>query len=105
MSKYQRSRGHGFEREVVNILKEHGINAARNLDQVRDSGGDISLPRVLLECKRRGSIAVYGWLDQASLAAKPGQVPMVVARGDRREAIVILRLNDAIPFIKELSNE
>ena len=94
MSKAQRAKGATFEREVVNALKECGWPAARNLDQWRDGGGDINLGPYMIECKRRASIAVYDWLDQCTKAAQAGQIPVVVARGDRREAIVIMRLED-----------
>jgi Holliday junction resolvase len=96
MGKAQRTRGQVFEREIVNTLKDAGIDAARNLDQTRDGGGDIDLGAYMIECKRRASIAVYEWLDQCTRAARPGQIPVVVARGDRREAVVILRLDDFI---------
>ena len=94
MSKSQRDKGHQFERDVVNLLKLNGYEASRNLTQTRDSGGDISLPRWLFECKRYAKIAVYKWMDQAIKSAKPGQTPVVVAKSDRKEAIVIMRLID-----------
>ena len=62
MSKMQRTKGASFERDIVNVLKEHGYEAGRNLTQTRDGGGDIDLPRWLLECKRYAKIAVYVWL-------------------------------------------
>jgi Holliday junction resolvase len=94
MSKSQRDKGAGFERDIVNMLKAHGYEAGRNLSQTRDGGGDIDLPRWMLECKRYAKIAVYTWLKQAIKAAKPGQVPVVIARADKEEAIAILRLTD-----------
>ena len=45
MGKAQRDKGAGFERDIVNVLKEHGYEAGRNLTQTRDGGGDIDLPR------------------------------------------------------------
>ena len=79
MGKAQRTKGASFERDVVNALKDAGIDAARNLDQTRDGGGDIDLGAYMIECKRRASIAVYDWLDQCTRAARPGQIPLVVA--------------------------
>lgn len=102
MSKSQRDKGHQFERDVVNILKMHGYEAARNLTQTRDSGGDISLPRWLFECKRYAKIAVYTWLDQAIKSAKGKQTPVVVAKADRREAIVIMRLLDFMEIMEHV---
>ena len=94
MSKMQRTKGASFERDIVNVLKEHGYEAGRNLTQTRDGGGDIDLPRWLLECKRYAKIAVYVWLKQAIKAARPGQIPVVIARADKEEAIAILRFID-----------
>lgn len=96
MSKSQRDKGHNFERAVVNAIKDRGIEAARNLTQTRDSGGDIIVGRWLFECKRYASIAVYKWLNQAVEAANAsGQlIPVVVAKADRKEPIVIMRLSD-----------
>jgi Holliday junction resolvase len=105
MGKAQRTKGATFERDVVNALKAAGIDAARNLDQTRDGGGDIDVGAYMIECKRRASIAVYDWLDQCTRAARPGQIPVVVARGDRREAVVILRLDDFIPMLEKETKE
>lgn len=93
MGKAQRTKGAGFEREVVNILRDAGIEADRNLSQTRDGGGDISLPDLLIECKRRAKISVYEWMEQAEKACGPGQQPVVVARADRKEPIAILPLS------------
>lgn len=95
MGKMQRTKGAAFEREVVRDLINLGYDEARrNLEQVREGGGDINLPGFLLECKRYANIAVYKWLEQAKTAAKPEQTPVVVARADRKEPIVILYWND-----------
>jgi len=102
MSKSQRDKGHGFERDIVNLLKEHGYEASRNLTQTRDSGGDINLPRWLFECKRYAKIAVYTWLDQAINSAKGKQTPVVVAKADRKEAIVIMRLTDFMEMMNHV---
>lgn len=102
MSKSQRTKGAGFEREIVRALKELGHDATRNLDQWRDGGGDISLDRWMIECKRRSKIAVYEWMDQAVKAANPNQVPVVIARADKRDALVILRFSDFLEMFNAL---
>lgn len=94
MGKMQRTKGSSFERDIVNVLKDRGYEASRNLTQTRDGGGDIDLPRWLLECKRYAKIAVYTWLKQAIKAARPGQIPVVIARADKEEAIAILKFTD-----------
>ena len=58
MSKYQRTKGAGYEREIVTALRETlGVDARRNLSQTRDSGADILLGKFVIECKRRASIS------------------------------------------------
>jgi len=101
MGASQRTKGAAYEREIVHALREAlGIKAERNLVQTRDGGGDILLAGYLFECKRRAKISVYEWLDQATKAATAGQKPVVIARGDRRESIVIMRLEDLLPLLK-----
>ena len=95
MGKAQRTKGHQFERDIVNLLKDRGYQAARNIEQVRSGGGDINLPRWLIECKRYAAIGkVYQWLDQAIASASGIQKPIVIAKADREEEIVIMRLTD-----------
>jgi Holliday junction resolvase len=101
MGKMQRNKGATYEREIVHALVERGYLAARNLTQTREGGADIILQDFIIECKRRASIAVYDWLDQATLAAKGRKRPLVVARGDRRESVVILRLEDFLDLVGE----
>ena len=101
MGKMQRNKGAAYEREIVHVLVERGYLAARNLTQTREGGADIILQDFIIECKRRASIAIYDWLDQATLAAKGRKRPLVVARGDRRESVVILRLEDFLDLVGE----
>ena len=101
MGKMQRNKGATYEREIVHALVERGYLAARNLTQTREGGADIILQDFIIECKRRASIAIYDWLDQATLAAKGRKRPLVVARGDRRESVVILRLEDFLDLVGE----
>lgn len=101
-----RTKGAGFEREIVHIIKDTlGEEVKRNLDQWRDGGHDIALGPYLIECKRRASIAVYEWLDQCTTACRGQKTPLVVARGDRREPIVIMRLDDFLPLLKGNTND
>ena len=102
----QRTKGHQFERDIVNLLKDRGYQAARNLTQTRDSGGDINLPRWLIECKRYAKIGrVYEWLDQAITAASGVQKPIVVAKADRKDEIVIMRLSDFMEIMDVVESQ
>ena len=100
MSKSQRTKGAGYEREIVTALRETlGVDARRNLSQTRDSGADILLGKFVIECKRRASISIYQWMDQAEDSCNINQVPIVVCRGDGRESLVILNLTDFLPLL------
>lgn len=94
----ERRKGAGFENEIANDLSDcWGRHIKRELGQARDSGCDIKVPPFYIECKRRHRIAVYEWLKQAVDAALdiPGiRYPVVVARADREDAIVIMRYSD-----------
>lgn len=47
MGKMQRTKGASFERDVVKDLVAKGYDdAKRNLEQVREGGGDINLPAI-----------------------------------------------------------
>jgi len=45
------------------------------------------------ECKARSRISVYEWLEQAS-KHNPLYPPIVIAKGDRKDPIVIMYLKD-----------
>ena len=94
MSAMSRRKGGNHEREIVNILKAFGHPCARNLDQTRDGGGDIPFGDWLIECKRRASIAIYPWWDQVVAACGATKKPMLVIRADKRENLVVMRLED-----------
>lgn len=88
-----------------------GRKIQRNIGQARDGGNDIDIGPLVVECKRRKTLGtVYGWLNQA-IAALPkiagtgfvinSKIPVVVARQDQGESIVILRLTDFIDLARD----
>jgi hypothetical protein len=98
MGRSQRVKGATFERDIANAL-----GAKRNIGQARDGGDDITLGRFRIECKRRKRLGtVQAWLAQAQAAcAQAGDVPVVVAREDHGEALVIMRFADALPLLTQ----
>lgn len=88
-------KGDGFEREVVDFLRQHGVPAERiPLSGAVKGGsfeGDITLPihntARKIECKRRRRAfsTLYGWL---------GENFGLVVRDDRTEPLVVIRLKD-----------
>lgn len=120
MSKSQRTKGAGFEREVCDVFSSAlGRTFKRRIGQARDGGNDIDVGPLVVECKRRKTLGtVYGWLQQAIDAClgrrhyAPGEdpsldrgepmIPVVVARQDGDTApIVILRLSDFLTLTRD----
>lgn len=102
MSASQRNKGAKGEREVANLLSEQlGWVVRRNIGQARDGGDDLTIGQFRVEVKRKKGIAVHAFMDQAAAACGPNDVPMVVMRGDGKGWLVMLRLEDAVPLIRE----
>jgi hypothetical protein len=101
MGKSQRTKGAAGEREVCHILRESlGVEASRNLTQTREGGCDIEVGRFNFEVKRRKGIAVHDFMDQAvKSVGDSDRTPVVVCRGDGKEWLCIMRLDDALPLI------
>lgn len=91
MGRSQRVKGATFERDIA-----HRVGAQRNIGQARDGGDDITVAHFRIECKRRKRLGtVQAWLAQAQAAcARAGDVPVVVAREDHGEALVLMRFDD-----------
>lgn len=131
MGKMQRNKGASFERDVCKIfsadLRPGGPEFKRNIGQARDGGNDIDVGPLVIEVKIRKTLGtVYGWLQQAIVAAterswamttgpasqalrssavppaESTHVPIVVARQDGDcSPIVILRLSDFLTLTRE----
>jgi len=101
MGASQRRKGATGERELAQILSnELGWVVKRELGQPRDSGADLHICQFRFEVKRRKGIAVHEWVDQATAACGPGNIPVVACRADGKEWLVVMRLTDALPMIR-----
>lgn len=95
MGKMHRNKGASFEREISNDLsRTFQREVKRKLGQARDSGNDIDLPPFRIECKRYAKVAVYVWLEQCMKACGLSEMPIVIARADQKESIVVMRYED-----------
>lgn len=100
MSAMSRRKGFSYEREVIaDITRVCGVQCKRNLDQTRDGGGDIPFGRFLIECKRRARVPLYKWLDQCVKACAGKHTPVLAIRGDNRESLVVMRLEDFLALV------
>jgi len=108
-----RQKGADFEREVVNELKEKGLDAKKVplSGAVSDFEGDIwispskdskywqnfPVPKLVVEAKRRkrGFKTIYDAIEQG------GGNDIVVARDDRKEAFFVLPKKTMYYFLEE----
>ena len=95
MGKLSRNKGAGFEREIVNILKDAGFDASRNLNQTRDGGHDIVIPgvKVAVECKRAAKPLMNSWWAQACEQAGDDLEPVLIYKLDRKPIRAMFRLS------------
>lgn len=103
MSASQRRKGSAGEREVCALLRsEFGVVVSRELGQARDSGCDVRLAPFAIECKRRARIGgVYDWMRQAQIAARDDETPVVIARADGEQWLVVMRFVDWARLARE----
>ena len=104
MSKYQRTKGHNFERWVVNALKDAGIPAKRQLQTQgggKQCGSDVRAPSLglELECKVGARPNVKAALEQAERDSK-SKWQVAVCKWDRQEPIVAMRWSDFVRLLK-----
>ena len=87
---------------MASLLSEQlGWVVQRNIGQSRDGGDDLTIAQFRVEVKRRRGIAVHEWVEQAVAACGPGDIPVVACRGDGQGWLVVMRLEDAVPLIRE----
>lgn len=114
MSKSQRNKGAGYEREVVDAFnRQFGTHYRRHIGQARDGGEDAVIGPFVLEMKRRKSLkTISDWLLQCieaivSLGIRrridtaKKHYPIVVMREDNGRSMVLLTLDDFLSILSD----
>lgn len=97
-----RAKGARGERELAEFLRGFGIEARRG--QQFKGGVDSpdvvcdGLPGFHLECKRVEAGNLYNWLAQSERDAG-AKVPLVVHKRNKKDWVVILRLDDFLTYV------
>lgn len=102
MSKSQRTKGATYEREVCDVFTAAtGRKIQRHIGQARDGGNDITVGKLVIECKRRKTLGtVEGWLRQAQAATVSAeQAAVVIARSDGGKSFAIVYLDDFLKIV------
>ncbi len=102
--KASRRKGHDFERDIANRLREvmPGADIKRGL-QSRGGGAeeaDVVCPYFHVECKVGKLPNPRAALAQAVRDAKPGKVPVAIVKDDRQPPFVVMQLDEWLDFVK-----
>ena len=105
MGKSQRTKGHSFERWVARSFNEAmpGLGAKRGFQTRGGAGED---PDVItgiwdIECKVGKKPPIRAALVGAVKYCKPGHVPLVVIKEDRKTPFVVMVLDDWLEMASE----
>jgi Holliday junction resolvase len=102
MSARSRNKGKVGEREVAQLLRDHGFDARRGVQFQGgpDSPDVIGLPGVHVEVKRTESFRLYPALEQAKTERKDGDIPAVFHRANSRPWVVVLPAEDFLGLVR-----
>lgn len=107
MGKASRDKGKRGERELANILKEHGFEARRG-QQFCGTSGDadvIGIPGIHIECKRVERLNISEAMNQSRRDAKETEIPTVFHRRNNEKWLVTMGLEDFLSILKGDQNE
>lgn len=99
-----KQKGAAGERELAQVLRDHGFDKARRGIQYCGANGDadvLGLPGIHIECKRREKLNIQDAYDQSKHDAREGEVPVVMHRRNHCEWLVTMKLDDWIEMYKE----
>lgn len=100
-----KQKGARAERELANILKEHGYDAHRTAQYCGNTGDAadvVGLPGFHIECKHQERMELYKWYAQAVNDSKGKEdIPLVIHRQNNKPWLVSLSLEDFLKIIGE----
>ena len=100
-------KGKEGELQLAKTLRLLGYDARRS-QQFAGINGDadvVGLPFLHIECKNVERLNVYDAYAQSRHDARPGEMPVVMHRKDRKPWLVTMDLTDFIELIKEAGYE
>jgi Holliday junction resolvase len=102
MGMISKRKGRTGEREVAQLLRDHGIPARRGVQYQGgpDSPDVIGLEGFHIEVKRTERFSLYAALEQAMAERRDGDVPAVFHRANQRGWVVVLNAADFLALAK-----
>lgn len=98
MGKASRTKGRAYEQEIARAIRDElGLDAERVLRQWQSGGGgDVTAGPFLIECKRPAGFVAHQWMAQVVDRPTMAGMPVVCARGDRHDTLVLLNWADFV---------
>jgi Holliday junction resolvase len=88
-----RNKGRNGETQLVHVLETYGYKVRRGAAFLGEPD-ILGIPGLHIECKRVERLNLEAAMDQSKRDAKPGEVPVVMHRKNRRPWVVTLSLDD-----------
>lgn len=98
-----RMKGKNGELEISKILREHGFSEARRSQQYAGTNNDadvIGLPGIHVEVKRVERLQLENAMEQSIRDARPGEIPVVMHRKNRKPWLVTMELERWLELYK-----
>ena len=107
MAVNSRQKGARFERQLANILKEHGYECRRG-QQYCGANGDadvVGLDGIHIEAKAVERLNIHEAMEQAINDAREGELPAVFHKKNRQKILVTMTLDDWLELYKVFRGE
>lgn len=101
-----KKKGARAEREIADIIRQHGYEGARRGQQYNGLDGEdvVGLPGFHIESKYVEKLNLYDAIDQSKRDAKTDQIWLVVHRKNRTDWNVTLDFETFLELIKKSSD-
>lgn len=104
-----KAKGAAGERELANLLREHGYKEAKRSVQYCGANGDAdvidALAGIHIECKRKERLNINEAIEQAQADAREGEKPAVFHRKNRKPWLVTMLFEDWLELYKAAERE
>lgn len=104
MGKYQRTRGHGFEREIANALRLVYPKASRQLEYATEDCVGVDIRNVgpfRIQCKRSKTYAPINRIEEV----KAEGIPCLITRADAKKATATFYLEDILHLVSRFKTD
>jgi hypothetical protein len=105
LGKLSRRKGHQFERDIANKLKEIWPNARRHLENHEDDAKEgkdlLGTGDFKFQLKRLKRYAPINCIDELKVDRLLGDVPILITAGNNLEAMAVMPFDDLVWLLKK----